>query len=83
MAYKRIETVEQLKADCTDKQEDYFIWFGGARSSKTIQYSSKEDIFYIFNSIDNSEQEVKPQDLDLHTSIITAMRKGTFYKDKF
>ena len=79
MSYKRIESLDQLKTDCADVQKDYFIWFGAARSSKTIEYNTEDEVFYIFNNIDDTEQILPTKMMEKETNIIRAIKELKFY----
>lgn len=80
--YTKITSVEQLKSFCTDETSDFFIWLGGARSSKDIYFDSESEKFLITNCIDDSEQDLTEEELmdDSYTNIGTAITNGTFYK---
>ena len=83
MSFTKITSLEQLKDHCEDCQRGYFIWFGGARSSKTIEYNSEEDQFIIFNDIDGTEQYLKSVQLGKETNILKAIYEGNFYNDEW
>ena len=81
---KRIRTIEQLK-ELTKKGglECYILLNGGLRSSKHISYHPELNRFYVFNYIDDSEQELtEAQILDSgYSNIGEAMKKGALIKD--
>lgn len=83
MSYQRVLSLAELKNICEVSGKEFFIWFGGARSSKYIQYNRKTDTFYIQNNIDGSDQEVKTKDLVDKTNIIKAIYAGNFYLDEW
>ena len=82
---KRIRKIEQLKELAkTDNGLDCFILLnGGLRSSKYIRYFSDDNIFYVLNLIDDSEQELtESQILDkAYSNIGEAMEKGALIMD--
>ena len=59
--------------------EDFFISFGFAKSSKTIEYLSEESEFYVFNDIDGSFDYMDSFELS-KSNIGEAIQKGCFYK---
>ena len=81
---KRIRTIEQLK-ELTKKGglECYILLNGGLRSSKYIRYYPEDKSFYVFNYIDDNEQELtEAQILDsTYSNIAEAMRKGALIMD--
>lgn len=79
MSFKKITSLQQLKDDCCDTQEDYFIWFGYARSSKTIEYDSENDTFIVFNDIDGTDYACKSGELIDYGNVIKAIYNGNFY----
>jgi hypothetical protein len=82
---RRIKTIEQLKELAKDEDGlDCFILLNGnLRSSKHIRYYPDDNSFYVFNLIDDSEQELtESQILDsAYTNIGEAMRKGALIMD--
>ena len=54
--YTKITSVEQLKSICTEETQEFFIWLGIARSSKSIAFDEDMNKFYIHNEIDDTEQ---------------------------
>ena len=81
---KRIRTIEQLKELAKDDGLDcYILLNGGLRSSKHIRYYPDDNSFYVFNLIDDSEQELtEVQILDSgYSNIGEAMKKGALIKD--
>ena len=76
----QIKTIKQLKEACMDESQDFFIQFnGGVRSSKTIEFHSDEEIFEIFNFIDDTEQELTEKELFTESNIGKAITKGAMY----
>jgi hypothetical protein len=77
---KQINNLEELKEICSENVVDIFIYLcAGARSSKNISYNKDKDTWYILNEIDDTEQEVKTENLDEETNIIKALdRKALF-----
>jgi len=82
---RRIRTIEKLKELAKDEDGlDCFILLNGnLRSSKHIRYYPDDDCFYVFNLIDDSEQELtESQILDkAYTNIGEAMKKGALIMD--
>ena len=82
---KRIRTIEQLKELAKRKNGlDCFILLnGGLRSSKHIRYYPDDNSFYVFNLIDDSEQELtESQMLDsAYSNIGEAIKKGALIMD--
>ena len=83
MSFKKITSLQQLKDDCCDTQEGYFIHFGAMRSSKTIEYYPEDDAFYVFNDIDGTDYTCKASELIDKGNIIKAIYAGNFYNDKW
>jgi len=82
---KRIRTIEKLKelARAESGLDCYILLNGGLRSSKHIRYYPDDNSFYVFNLIDDSEQELtEAQILDKSFSnIAEAMEKGALIRD--
>jgi len=82
---RRIKTIQHLKELAKDENGlDCFILLnGGLRSSKHIRYYPDDNSFYVFNLIDDSEQELtESQILDkAYTNIGEAMEKGALIMD--
>lgn len=78
---KQIKTIEELKELASRyKGLNCFIRLNfGARSSKHISYDG--DTFYVFNEIDESEDELTEDQLmdENYTLIGEAMRKGALW----
>ena len=63
---------------------DFFIMLNGnLRSSKRIVWEEDEEIFFVVNHIDDSEQELSEEQLmdRRYTNIGYAMTKGALFKD--
>jgi len=81
---RRITTIQQLKELAKDDGLDcYILLNGGLRSSKHIRFHPDDNSFYVFNLIDDSEQELtETQILDsAYTNIGEAMKKGALIMD--
>jgi hypothetical protein len=82
---RRIKTIEQLKnlAKGENGLGCFILLNGGLRSSKHIRYYPDDNSFYVFNLIDDSEQELtEAQILDGgYSNIGEAMKKGALIKD--
>ena len=80
---KRIKTLKQLKANCKDTFEEFFILLNyNLKSSKTIEYLPTIKIFNVINEIDNTRQTLTEKEIinDDITNIGKAIRLGSFYK---
>ena len=77
MGFKKIKSIEELKQECEDNY-DFFIHFGGARSSKGITYHEEDDTFTIHHEIDDTFEDVKPNQLE-DSNIGKAIKSGNFY----
>ena len=80
---KRIKTIEQLKELAKNGLDCFILLNGGLRSSKHIRFHPDDNSFYMFNLIDDSEQELtETQILDsAYTNIGEAMKKGALIMD--
>ena len=80
---KRIKTIEQLKELAKNGLDCFILLNGGLRSSKHVRFHPDDNSFYVFNLIDDSEQELtETQILDsAYTNIGEAMRKGALIMD--
>ena len=78
-----IRTIEQLKELAKNGLECFILLNGGLRSSKYISYHPEDNKFYVFNYIDDSEQNLtESQILDkAYTNIGEAMKKGALIMD--
>mgnify|MGYP006891304325 CR=1 FL=1 len=73
----------ELKAHCDNKQQCYFIYMRGLRSSKTLSYNRGLDQFWIYNEIDGTDQTLSPKEMIRETNIPLAIDNGNFYIDKW
>ena len=80
---RRIRTIEQLKELAKKGLECFILLNGGLRSSKYISYNPDGNKFYVFNYIDDSEQELNESQLlnSEYTNIAEAMEKGALIID--
>ena len=80
---RRIRTIEQLKELAKNGLDCFILLNGGLRSSKHIRYYPDDNSFYVFNLIDDTEQELtESQILDkAYTNIGEAMEKGALIMD--
>ena len=82
---KRIRTIEKLKelARAESGLDCYILLNGNLRSSKHIRYYPDDGNFYVFNLIDDSEQELTEAQIvdSSYTNIGEAMKKGALIKD--
>lgn len=76
---KQINSVEELIEEIKSGNNDFFISNGLFRSSKYIECD--DDIFYIVNEIDGSEQTLTTKELfnGDYTNIGVAINNGCFY----
>ncbi len=75
---RRIKTIEQLKELAKNGLDCFILLNGGLRSSKHIRYYPDDNSFYVFNLIDDSEQELTEIQIlnSDYTNIGEAMKKG-------
>jgi uncharacterized protein YaaR (DUF327 family) len=80
---RRIRTIEQLKELAKKGLECFILLNGGLRSSKYISYNPDGNKFYVFNYIDDSEQELTESQLldSEYTNIAEAIEKGALIMD--
>lgn len=79
MSYKPIKSINQLKNESQDEQNDFFIHLGGARSSKMITYDPEEARFHINHEIDGSDEVCTEAEL-VNSNIGLSIEAGNFYK---
>ena len=80
--FKRVNSLDELKQSCDGVNKDFFIQLKfGIRSSKTISYNKDTDTFYIYNEIDDTEQELNSKTImdDDYTNIGKAITFGALY----
>lgn len=78
---KKIESVEQLKAESKDVGEFFILLNYGLRSCKRIWWNGTH--FFIYNFIDDTEQKLTPEQLHSEaTNIGKAIKLGSFYKEE-
>ena len=77
---KQINSIEELRKAIQLSNNDFCIFNGLFRSSKYIECD--DNIFYIVNEIDGSEQTLTDTELfdTEYTNIGEAIKKGTFYQ---
>ena len=80
---RRIRTIGQLKELAKKGLECFILLNGGLRSSKYISYNPDGNKFYVFNYIDDSEQELTESQLldSEYSNIGEAMEKGALIID--
>ena len=80
---RRIRTIAQLKKLAEEGMECFILLNGGLRSSKFISYNPDDNSFYIFNYIDDSEQELTEIQIlsSDYSNIGEAMKKGALIID--
>lgn len=79
----KVNSLDELKQICDGKMRDFFIQLHfGMRSTKAISYDRSTDKFYIFNAIDDSEQELNSKEImdDKNSYIGKAIELGAFYQ---
>jgi hypothetical protein len=80
-----INSVEVLKQHCDDSPyNEFFLRLNPfCRSTKTIQYYSDVDVWYIINQIDDSEIEYgsTKELIENEPLIIKAMAHNAFFKN--
>lgn len=75
----QIKSIEHLMSQCKDIQEDFFISFDFAKSSKSIEYITDQQEFYIINDIDGTYDYFDAFEL-ADSNIGKAIFRGNFYK---
>jgi len=82
---KQIKTIEQLKhlASRVSGLDCYILLNYGLKSSKFIRFFPDDNSFFVWNLIDDSEQELtESQILDsAYTNIGEALKKGSLIMD--
>ena len=82
--YKRIESLDALKKLASKEGGvEVFIQLNIGRSSKKIDYNKDTDYWYIFNEIDDTEQEFHTKDLVENTNIVEAINKGALFEWRY
>lgn len=77
---QRINNMEELKTLAKDTTLECFIHLqGGLRSSKTITYYG-DDKWWLYNNIDDTEEELTTEQLASETNIVKAMDNMALYK---
>jgi len=85
--WRQIKDVEELKKLATDAEGydvDYAIMLvHGAYSRKGVQYEPEENLFWVYNHIDDSEQLLTEEQLfdTDYTNVGDAIKKGHFFVD--
>ena len=76
---KRINSLKELIDTIQSGNHDFFIGGGLLRSSKYMEYD--DDLFYVVNEIDGSEQTLTSKELfdKDYTNIGFAINQGCFY----
>jgi uncharacterized protein YaaR (DUF327 family) len=82
MKPKKITSIEQLKKEASGSAEFFIMLNFNARSSKQIRWDESSKTFDIFNSIDDSWEELTEEQIEdeNYTNIAEAIRKGAFYR---
>jgi len=82
---KQITSLDELKREAQGEQDgEFFILLNcHLRSSKRIVWDEEDRCFYIFNYLDDTEQELtEAQLMDReYTNIGYAMTRGVLFKD--
>jgi hypothetical protein len=82
---KQITSLDELKREAQGEQDgEFFILLNGhLRSSKRIVWDEEDRRFYIFNYLDDTEQELTEAQLmnREYTNIGYAMTRGALFKD--
>ena len=80
---KAIKSIDELKRQCSDDVEEFFILLnGGARSSKDIRYEPADDTWCMTNGIDDSHVDYDSTDdfVMNEPMIVKAMAFNAFFK---
>ena len=78
----KVKSLKHLKNILAKGRGDFFIVLNyGCRSSKTLWYEHKEDVFSVINWIDDSEQQLSSKQMmdGKHTNIGEAIKKAALY----
>lgn len=80
----QIVSVEQLQTLLADGQSREFVVTleGGAVSRKLLGQGDKEGSIYVLNMIDDTEQELMPNELYTQSNIGKAIDSGAFYLEQ-
>ena len=82
--YKQIKSLDALKKLASKEGGvEVFIQLNIGRSFKKIDYNKDTDYWYIFNEIDDTEQELHTKDLAENTNIVEAINKGALFKWRY
>jgi hypothetical protein len=74
-----VKDIQHLKELCKDHLVDGCILLQhGARSSKSVKFDSESNTFYIYNDIDDTDQELTEQQLFTESNIGEAINKKAF-----
>lgn len=75
----KVESIEHLNELCKNSKSEFFMKLGPFRSSKHIEYNPKNNTWWIYNEIDDTEEELDDKELLNNTNIGDAIKKGVFY----
>ncbi len=81
MTRRKILSIDELKELSKDKPIDCFISLMGGmcRSSKSVQYDLRQNVFSVFNDIVGSEDILTVEELYTDSNIGEAIDKGAFF----
>ena len=76
----RVKDVEDLKKKASKENgfDGFILLQGGLKSSKHITYASDEDIFYVTNFLDGTDQELSSEELFTESNIGRSIKNGIF-----
>lgn len=78
---KPVKNLGELKEMASIQSfEGYILLKFGVRSSKHIEYNPKEDSWYIYNYLDDTEQRMNTKELRKMTNIVEALERGALFK---
>jgi hypothetical protein len=76
-----INSLEDLKDKATNSDLPCYIMLSGfLRSSKDVLYNPDNNLWSIYNHVDDTEQELSTEELSTRTMIIEAIEKKAFYR---
>jgi hypothetical protein len=80
---KKIKSLRQLKRESRGGAEFFIHLRSNLRSTKYIEWSRQERVFYVFNYIDGTEQALSESQLfdEQYTNIGRAINCGWLYKE--
>ncbi len=82
----KVDSIDHLREICKDGEpKDFVLMLNlGCRSSKVVAYwKGEERPWYVFNLIDDSEEELTEEELRMNTNIGSGIERGAFYHEVY